>query len=93
MGIVLDRPKMCAHLEIRDVGDESLVHDSATNKVHVLNASAAKVLRFCDGHHDRAAISLRLSAESGAAPGLVGPDVDEILGRFRELGLLEGGRG
>lgn len=75
-------------LEIRSVGDESLVHDPAKGKVHVLNLTAAKILKLCDGNHTHDDIAKALCDETGADATQVGADVDRIVEQFRGLGLV-----
>lgn len=82
------KPQADQALEIRKVGDESLVHDPAKGKVHVLNATAAKILALCDGNRTHADIAKVLCDESGADATQVAADVDRIVEQFRGLGLV-----
>lgn len=81
-------PKMADNMTIKLVGDEVLVHDVDSGKVHVLNEVAGYVLQRCDGTQAAAAIAGALAAETGADIAIVGPDVDRILAEFATLGLL-----
>jgi hypothetical protein len=78
-------PVMSDTLEFHTSGDDVLVHDMRSRKIHVLNASAATVLRLCDGSHDERTIAARLS---DANDELVVADVRSILEQFQNLGLL-----
>jgi hypothetical protein len=42
-------PQAVAGLETRAAGSEELVYDPPSGRVHVLNATAARVLARCDG--------------------------------------------
>jgi methyltransferase-like protein len=81
-------PTKAENLTIQDVGDEVLVHEVDSGKVHVLNEVAGYILKRCDGTHSADAIARALASETGADIGIVGPDVDKILSEFVSLGLL-----
>lgn len=70
------------------MGTETLVHDHAHHKVHVLNASASRILELCDGTRDAQAIAVALSEQTGEALSRVRDDVDAALRTFRELELI-----
>jgi hypothetical protein len=76
-------------IEIRDAGEDVLVHDPARNKVHVLNRTAGRVLALCDGTQSPASIAQSLSHATGADLPLVTRDVEAILREFEALELLE----
>lgn len=84
------RPQAVAGLEIRPAGDETLVHDPAAGRVHVLNATAGLVLSLCDGTRTRAAIASALRERLVDAPSadVVDHDVATVLDRFDEMKLL-----
>ncbi|MBC5825233.1 MAG: HPr-rel-A system PqqD family peptide chaperone [Candidatus Eremiobacteraeota bacterium] len=89
----LKKPRAIEPLEIRTVGEEALVHDSTNGKVHVLNPTAGKILRMCDGSRSLGDITATLVAETGARPEEVAADVDAMVAQFRDLGLLVGADG
>ena len=82
-------PKALDQLEMRAVGEEWLVHDPVHEKVHVLNSTAAKILRMCDGAHGAKGIAEDVSAETGADKAQVLEDVNVMLKQFRQIGLLQ----
>jgi PqqD family protein of HPr-rel-A system len=82
-------PKKIADLQTAVVGNEVLVHDPRHEKVHVLNAIAARILDLCDGETAPATIADRLSHEYGADRSVVERDVDAMLQEFVSLRLLE----
>jgi hypothetical protein len=83
-------PKKIGELQTAVVGNEVLVHDTLHEKVHVLNAIAARILDLCDGATAPATIAGRLSREyDGTDPAVVERDVDAILLQFESLHLLE----
>lgn len=71
------------------MGTETLVHDTVHRKVHVLNASAARILELCDGKRDVETITGAISAETGAPHDRVRADIERALGIFRDLRLLD----
>jgi hypothetical protein len=80
-------PRTVDGLEFQEAGPDLLVHDPAARKIHVLNASAGRVLRLCDGAHPVSEI-IDAVAIDGVDRALVERDVDRILTEFERLGLL-----
>ena len=72
-------------LELQEAGEDVLVHDPQRRKIHVLNASAAKVLEACDGRTSIREIAERIAPECAARAY---PDVVRVVEQFRQLGLL-----
>ena len=75
-------------LEFRNVGDETLVHDMAQEKIHVLNRTAGDLLENCDR---KTTIELAefIRSRYDAAGTDVEADVREILDLFVEKGLVQ----
>jgi PqqD family protein of HPr-rel-A system len=82
------KPKQTPDLEIRTAGDEVLVHDAKQGKVHVLNASAGKILQLCDGTRTVEEIAVAVANTFLTDTERVRPDVDAALAEFKTLGLL-----
>jgi PqqD family protein of HPr-rel-A system len=82
-------PKKIPELQTAMVGNEVLVHDTLHEKVHVLNAVAARILDLCDGETAPATIAALLSREYGVDTAVVERDVDATLEQFVSLRLLE----
>jgi hypothetical protein len=80
-----DKPQAIQGLEFHPAGNEVLVHDSQRRKIHVLNHSAAAVLRACDGTHDIEALAHVLTHEPSPEAY---DDAARIVAEFRELGLV-----
>ena len=85
----LMKPKQIGGLELRTAGDELLVHDAGAGKVHVLNASAGKILQLCDGSRTVEEISVAVANAFLTDTERVRPDVDVSLAEFKTIGLLE----
>jgi hypothetical protein len=50
-------PSVVEGLEVNEVNDGLTVFDSATDRVHYLNATAAIVFTLCDGTHSASEIA------------------------------------
>jgi DNA mismatch repair protein MutH len=85
----LMKPNQSADLEVRTAGDELLVHDVKNGKVHVLNASAGKILQLCDGTRTVEEITVAVANTFLTDTERVRPDVDASLAEFKGLGLLQ----
>lgn len=81
-------PRAQQGLITRDVDEGLLVHDERAGKVHLLNRTAGRVLRLCDGTHAAAEIAGTLACEGGIAFERASFDVDAVLANFARLGLL-----
>ena len=84
-----DLPKAVDWLDVREVGNEVVVHDRHTEKIHVLNATAGRVLGTCDGRHSLAQIALELARGTDVEPARVREDVEQIVATFVQLGVIE----
>ncbi len=81
-------------LSHRTVGQEILVRDPATGKVHFLNGTAALIWECCDGATTLEDCVSRLrQAYSVPADADLAADVRETLSGFRERGLVDAGAG
>lgn len=81
-------PRAAAGLEIRTAGGETLVHDPATGKVHVLNAMGARVLARCTGTTALSSVVEEIVGATGAERGRVAEDVIAVCEAFRSQGLI-----
>lgn len=83
------RPLRKSGVLARKVGDEWLLYDSEKSRVHVINASAERVWRLCDGSHPVTGICRHIQ-DACVVPGeadLAG-DVAKILQEFSSLEIL-----
>jgi len=80
-------PVKVAGLDVYPEADGYVVHQAEREKVHFLNHTAAFVLELCDGLHS--AVEIR-GIYRETFPPAADPerDVDAILGRFLEEGLI-----
>jgi len=82
-------PQAVSTLDMRDVRDETVVHDTGSQRIHVLNRSAAAVLRLCDGRHSEDAIARKIAGDDAALLLRARNDVERILRTFASLQLIE----
>ena len=81
-------PRARPDLDVRAAGGETLVHDPVNGKVHVLNASAARILQRCDGTTTLATIVDEIVAATGAPRERVERDLARIYADFTAKGLF-----
>ena len=75
----------------KDLGDEYMVYDGATDEVHVLNRTARQIFLMCDGAHTVEQIAAALAQMYSLDPATARRDTDQTLHRLAELGLLTRG--
>ncbi len=80
-------PRANPDLRSKPMGDETLLHDAANRKVHVLNETALEILKLCDGTRDAHQIAAQLSRKTDADRDRVLRDVTASLETFRKLNL------
>lgn len=81
-------PRAHDQLDVREVGDEVVVHDTRTARIHVLNRTAGSVLRFCDGGHSIDDLAQVAAGGAQVNPDRVRADVRAIVHEFGRLDLL-----
>ena len=72
----------------RQVDDEWVVFDPASNELHVLNLPAALIWSHCTGEHGRDEIAARLAEAYELELERARADVESALARFQKAGLL-----
>jgi len=83
------RPVARPDLILRRVGSEWVLYDAAREKAHVLNQTAAVIWTYCDGTFERSAIADAIAREvPGIEPTRIKDDIDDVLRRFADEGLL-----
>ena len=76
-------------LETRVVGDEMLVHDRLNSKVHVLNKAAGEMLQRCETAHSSAELTSFLCERYAVTQEVAALDVERVIKRFCDLGLVD----
>jgi hypothetical protein len=77
-----------ASFAIRQVDGDFILHDRRSDTVHRLNSVAAVIWQLCDGTRDPSAIVSEVALIFGKSRSEIGPDVEEILARFMDAGLV-----
>ena len=72
-----------------EIGEELFLYDGNTEEVHILNGGAVLVWFLCDGTRDVAGIAQEMAATFKLPEQEVMHEVQEAIGQFQSLGLLE----
>jgi hypothetical protein len=83
-----EKPRAVPGLETRTAGGEQLVHHPGTGHVHLLNATAGRVLTRCNGATSLAEIVDEIVASSDVDHDRAARDVISICSDFRKKGLI-----
>jgi hypothetical protein len=82
------RPQRGEDLVLRDVGDELMFYEREGDRVHILNGTARKIFRLCDGKRSLEEIAAELVDCFEVEPDTARRDVEETVERLCELGIL-----
>ncbi len=74
-------------MTLQEVGREAILHDARDGRAHVINGSAARVWKLCDGR-SMDDIVAAFAATYDRTPASVEGDVERVVAKFRALGLL-----
>ena len=83
----LPRPR--SSVSLRLVDGEALLYDRESRAMHILNPTAARIWKWCDGKATRAEIIEKMAAVYAASLDQISRDVCKTLSSFQEMGLLE----
>ncbi len=83
-------PRHAGHLLEYSLDEDLTLYDPRAEVVHILNLSAAGVWELSDGSQQVSDIAAKLAGQYGLEPDAVEQDVEDILGQFRQAGLLQG---
>jgi Coenzyme PQQ synthesis protein D (PqqD) len=86
--VISERPQQRPGLNVRRVGDETIVLDRASNQVHHFNVTAGFVWQRCDGRHTVEEMASELVAAYDVDLETARKAVDTALGQLDSLGLL-----
>ncbi len=82
------RPIQCAKTTLQDVGNELLVLDRETNRLHHLNPTASWIYRRCDGRSSVENLVDALTEQFAVERDTVERDLLQTLAQLRTLGLI-----
>ena len=81
-------PSLRRDLQYRELEDGGVVYDTAAERIHTLNVTAAYIWNCCDGARSVSEIAAELSREVSVSPEQALKDVSEALTYFQREGLL-----
>jgi hypothetical protein len=85
----LQSPTPNKDVSLQRVGQEAILHDRRNGRAHVINESAAQIWELCDGQNTFDQIMSAFAAAYTLPVADVRADVQYILAKFHELGVLE----
>ncbi len=82
-------PTLNKEVSLQWVGQEAILNDRRNGRAHVINESAAQIWELCDGQHTFEQVVSAFAAVYGLPGADVQADVQYILTKFHDLGVLE----
>jgi hypothetical protein len=76
-------------VSLQRVGQEAILHDRRNGRAHVINEPAARIWELCDGNATLEQITTAFAASYSMPASAVRDDVIYIVGKFRELHILD----
>ena len=84
----LSKPIVREDLQYRELDDGGVIYDTAAERIHTLNVSAAYIWNCCDGVHTLSDIASELHRHANVPFERAIADVDEAVAYFQKEGLL-----
>jgi Coenzyme PQQ synthesis protein D (PqqD) len=81
-------PRVREDIQYRELEDGGVIYDTAAERIHTLNATAAYIWNCCDGLHNLLEIASELQRNLAVIPGNALQDVRQIVSQFDQEGLL-----
>ncbi len=85
----LQPPTPIPEVVLQRVGAEAILHDRRNGRAHVINEPAARIWELCDGQASLDQIAQAFAASYAMPVSSVRDDVIYILGKFRDLRVLD----
>jgi len=82
------KPRIRSDLQYRELDDGGVVYDTAAERIHTLNITAAYVWNCCDGSRDISEIASELHEQVNVPLDRALKDVREVIAYFENEGLL-----
>jgi len=83
------RPQIRSDVQYRELSDGAVVYDTAAERVHTLNITAAYIWNCCDGSHSLDDIAVELLSQVDIAREKALADVRDAITYFQAEGLLQ----
>ncbi|MDP2895261.1 MAG: PqqD family protein [bacterium] len=78
-------------LDAVELGEELLLCEKTSQKLHRLNSTAAAIWKLCDGQKDMSEIAKNVAREfPGPSASEIEADVRETLSKMKRLGIVDG---
>jgi len=77
------------NLEVNEVPDGYIIYQSARDRVHYLNKTAAVIFEFCDGNLDAEAIVARVARAFELGDPARNAEIADCLGSLIKEGLVQ----
>ena len=87
--MLTDRPKRRADVSSRDVDEDTVVLDRATDRIHRLNATASFIWHRCDGRRTVDEIVHELTGFFDVETQAANDAVIGVIAQLDQLGLLD----
>ena len=81
-------PRVREDLQYRELEDGGVLYDTAAERIHTLNATAAYIWNCCDGSHSLVDIAAELQRSLTIVPTTALQDVRQTISQFEQEGLL-----
>jgi len=81
-------PVVREDLQYRELDDGGVVYDTASERIHTLNLTAAFIWNCCDGSHTLLQIASELNQSANVSLEKAVEDVREAITYFQKEGLL-----
>ncbi|MCE1245696.1 MAG: HPr-rel-A system PqqD family peptide chaperone [Firmicutes bacterium] len=85
----MEKPIKKQNLTLTDADDESILYDSESGQIHVLNQVGARIWDLCNGERTHAEIALFIKDEFETDEKTAASDTDEFISQLRELQLID----
>jgi len=76
--MAMEKPIRSADIIMKDIGGETLLHNSNDKAIHVLNPTAQLIWEMCDGQHTPAEMEQPIRANFSV------PDEHDVLGDIQQ---------
>ncbi len=84
-----ERPRLRDEIVLREVDEDIVVYDPVSDKIALLNQSAAVILSYCDGSHSVSDVVSKVAEVFAQPADRVDEDVRTTIEGLRAQGLLE----
>jgi hypothetical protein len=84
----MEKPIKNSNLTLTEADDESILYDSASGKIHILNQVGARIWDLCDGEKTKEDIALLIQEEFETDAATASADTPVFLNELFEMKLI-----